>query len=161
VLEFHGIGADSQQNLVDLGAHGERAELVGGAQAAYPYDMRLILLFGSWGVAACAPAVQTVRLTSHDPHPVDYPISMFTAGSALNCAYEQVGLVEARQRNSFIPMEQVTESVRIEARQLGGDAVINVQMDQRAMSVSQETGVDYDPVISGTVIRWRDSNCTN
>jgi hypothetical protein len=37
VLEFRGIGAGSHQNLGALRSGGERIELVGGANAAYPY----------------------------------------------------------------------------------------------------------------------------
>jgi hypothetical protein len=36
VLEFSGIGQGLHQNLGDLTSGGERIELVGGANAAYP-----------------------------------------------------------------------------------------------------------------------------
>ena len=37
VLEFRGIGAGSHQNQGALTSGGERIELVGGANAAYPF----------------------------------------------------------------------------------------------------------------------------
>jgi hypothetical protein len=59
-------------------------------------------------------------------------------------------------------MDAVAESLRNKARQLGGDAVVRLfEEDQVQGAVVSGSGVklDRDPVLSGTVIRFRRPDC--
>ena len=60
-------------------------------------------------------------------------------------------------------MEEVTESLRKEARKMGGDAVIRVSLGDKTMGavVSSDgyVSIDHDAVLSGTVIRWKQTDC--
>ena len=115
-------------------------------------------------LCSCAPAVRATRLSAvpYEPRPADYPIRMYQSERP-RCAFEEVGLVTSRQRNQLIPMDQVVEALRAQARQLGGDAVVGVgESDQLqgAALVGRSVIADRDPVVSGTVIRFKDSECT-
>jgi hypothetical protein len=59
-------------------------------------------------------------------------------------------------------MEDVAESVRQAARELGGDAIIGVTNAEQISGgtvIGPTVTVDTEPVLSGTVIRFRDDDC--
>jgi len=56
-------------------------------------------------------------------------------------------------------MDQLTESIRQQARQMGGDAVIGLSLVDKNMGAvvsGNSILVDHDPVLQGTVVRWID-----
>ena len=72
-------------------------------------------------------------------------------------------MVSSRQRNKFISMDEVWQSVIERARKMGGDAVLGVGESEEFMATVQSgatTVVDTDPVLSATVIRFTDPSCT-
>jgi hypothetical protein len=78
------------------------------------------------------------------------------------CPFEEIGTVRARKPNIFVSMEDVAESVRRVARELGGDAIIgltNVSQISGGTVIGSTVSVDSDPVISGTVVRFKDDDC--
>jgi hypothetical protein len=114
-------------------------------------------------LAACAPSVDTVRLSPvrYPPRPHDFRIRMYSTERP-RCPFEEIGTVRSRKPGFWVSMEDVAEAVRDVARELGGDAIIGVT------SVSQINGgtvigstvtVDTDPVLSGTVIRFKEAEC--
>ena len=78
---------------------------------------------------------------------------------APQCEFEEVGIVNSRQRNKLISMEEVMGSLLAEARKMGGDAIDGLNETNPIHNVSAEYGVDRDPVLSGTVIRFANSSC--
>lgn len=123
----------------------------------------LTLLF----VTGCSPRIERVQLLPMKlpPKPADYPIQLFSEKGP-ECPFEEIGLVTSRKRNVFVSMEDVTESLRAEARRMGGDAVIGVRLGSATVGHSHESAmgrndvdIDQQPLISGTVIRWKDPNC--
>lgn len=60
-------------------------------------------------------------------------------------------------------MDRVAESLREAAREMGGDAIIGVRMGDETMGAMVSGGgvfIDTDPVLQGTVIRWKTKKCT-
>lgn len=73
-------------------------------------------------------------------------------------------MVASRQRNKLISMDDVVKSLRSEAREMGGDAVIGLNENneaQGAVPAGNAAVLDRDPVLSGTVIRFKDPECTD
>jgi hypothetical protein len=143
-----------------------------GAVAAQSRVLLWVLLFlplmALLVVIGCSPKIERVRLlpVKLPPKPADYPIQLFS-DKGPECPFEEVGLVTCRKRNIFVSMEEVTESLRAEARKMGGDAVIKVNLGSAIVGsgYSTEKGegsseISQQPFISGTVIRWKNPGCT-
>ena len=114
-------------------------------------------------LVGCVPAVNTVYLAPerYPARPADHPIVLYS-NKAPECPYEEIGIVTSRQRNKFISMQEVTESLRQEARKMGGDAVIGLTLSEQHMGAvvtGSSIAVDHDPVLKGTVIRWTKKDC--
>jgi hypothetical protein len=125
------------------------------------------LLFSSvllLSLVACGPAIRSMTFLSPPPAPKPrtHPIAFYQEARP-ECPYEEVGTVSARKRSGLVSMEAVAEGLRQRAREIGGDAIIGVgeRVETRGGSVVGRTVVaNNDPVISGTVIRFRDPGCT-
>lgn len=115
-------------------------------------------------LAACSPAVRVTRLSpeAYEPRPADHPIRLYQSGRP-KCDYEEVGLIIARQRNVFTSMEEVAESMRKKARELGADAVVGLietdQVQGASAPLDNNVVIDRDPVLSGTAIRFKSPDC--
>ena len=114
-------------------------------------------------LTACAPSVDTVRLSPvrYPPRPQDFRIRMYSTERP-RCAFEEVGTVRSRKPGFWVSMEDVAESVRDVARELGGDAVIaltNVSQINGGTVIGSTVSVDTDPVLSGTVVRFTEDDC--
>jgi hypothetical protein len=124
----------------------------------------MVLLCLGFVVGNCSPSVNRIYLLPErlPPKPVAYPISLYLDKEP-ECPYQEIGVVTSRQRNKFISMDAVMESIRKEARKMGGDAVIRVSFGDKPMGAvvpGRVVVVDYDPVVNGTVIRWIQQDCT-
>jgi hypothetical protein len=78
------------------------------------------------------------------------------------CPFEEIGTVRSRKPGFWVSMEDVAESVRDVARQLGGDAIIGVNNSSQINGgtvIGGTVNVDTDLVLSGTVIRFKDDEC--
>ena len=114
-------------------------------------------------LAACAPSVDTVRLSPvpYPPRPHDFRIRMYSTERP-RCPFEEIGTVRSRKPGFWVSMEDVAESVRDVARQLGGDAIIGVNNSSQINGgtvIGGTVNVDTDLVLSGTVIRFKDDEC--
>jgi hypothetical protein len=78
------------------------------------------------------------------PKPADAPLHLI-AGAAPECPYDLIGTVTAQGRRR-LPSRETTQALTLEARRMGGDAII-------ALNAS-------GAVLAGTVIRFRDDSCT-
>jgi len=58
-------------------------------------------------------------------------------------------------------MDRVMESLKERAREMGGDAIIRFSESNEIQGFTGNSGnMDRDPVLSGTVIRFRDPTCS-
>jgi hypothetical protein len=114
-------------------------------------------------LAGCVPAVDTVRLSPvpYPPRPHDFRIRMYSTERP-RCPFEEIGTVRSRKPGFWVSMEDVAESVRQVARELGGDAVIGVTNANQISGgtvIGSTVSVDTDPVLSGTIIRFKEDSC--
>jgi hypothetical protein len=114
-------------------------------------------------LVSCAPAVETARLSpvAYPPRPADFRIRMYSTQRP-RCAFEELATVRSRKPSMFVSMEDVAESIRRVAREMGGDAVIAVTAgnDVRGGTIIEGTGsIDADPILNGIVIRFREDGC--
>ena len=113
------------------------------------------LLFGIMLVSSCGPATRATCFAEYPPRPKDHEIWVF--GSTVpEMPYDEIGIVSSRQRNKLISMDRVLQSLKEKARQMGGDAIIGLSEANEAQGFVGTTGMlDRDPVLTGTVIRFR------
>ncbi len=112
-------------------------------------------------VSGCSPDIRTTVFQHNPSKHVNAPIKIFRFKSP-QCNFEEVGIVNSRQRNKLISMNEVMESLRIEARRLGGDAIIGLNETNPIHNIDTQYGtLDRDPVLSGTIIKFTDATCTN
>jgi len=94
------------------------------------------------------------RFATYPSQPPNHEIKIYRT-TLPDRQYEEIGIVSSRQRNKFISMEEVLESLKKAARQMGGDAIIGLTENNEAQGIIGDTGIlDRDPVLSGTVIRF-------
>lgn len=115
--------------------------------------------------AACGPAVDSLTLVTPapSPRPIDHPIALLLE-TRPECPFQEVGTVSARKRNLWVSMEEVVEGLRRRARQMGGDAIIGIRERTETSGgtiIGSTVVADNDRVVGGTVIRFRDPNCTS
>ena len=111
----------------------------------------------------CAPSVDTVRLSPvrYPPRPHDFRIRMYSTERP-RCPFEEIGSVRSRKPAFWVSMEDVAESVRDVAREMGGDAIIGVTSATQLNGgtvVGSTVSIDTDPVLSGTIIRFKEDGC--
>ena len=110
-------------------------------------------------ICGCAPALRSTVFQSLPPQPVDHPIAIFQT-KLPDCPYDEVGIVSSRQRNKFISMASALAALKTRAREMGGDAILGLGERNEVQGFVGSTGVmDRDPVLSGTVIRFRERDC--
>jgi hypothetical protein len=114
-------------------------------------------------LASCAPSVDTARLSpaTYPPRPADFRIRMYSTQRP-RCPFEELATVRSRKPNFFVSMEDVAESIRQVARELGGDAVIAVTTGGELRGgtvIGGSVSMDTDPVLNGTIIRFKEEDC--
>ena len=130
---------------------------------------RFQFLLGVVTIVACAPAVENVERSSYESQLYDNPILVFSRNARSACDYEEIATIESRQTHKNVPRDKVNEDLRNKAREIGGDAIVNLVEDQRDVASSYALEGDArwrvstyrETVVSGTVIRWRDESCSN
>lgn len=109
-------------------------------------------------ITGCSAAVRSTSFQSYAPNPENHPIKAYRLKMP-QCEFEEIGIVNSRQRNKLISMNEVMESLLSEARRMGGDAIVGLNESNPIHNISAEYGVDRDPVLSGTVIKFTDQSC--
>jgi hypothetical protein len=114
-------------------------------------------------LTSCAPSVQTARLSpvTYPPRPVDFRIRMYSTQRP-RCPFEELATVRSRKPSIFVSMEDVAESLRRVTREMGGDAVISVRGTSEISGgtvIGGAVSVDSDPILSGTIIRFKNDEC--
>ena len=129
--------------------------------------MRVLLLsawIGTMAIAliGCSPAVRSAEFVQRPPQDTAHPIRFFQQLSP-ECAFEELGTVTATRPNRFVSMNDLVEAIRTRARRMGGDAVMNFADTEETRGVIPSNAgpiITSDGVLSGTVIRFTDRNCT-
>lgn len=126
-------------------------------------NIKLVINLLVVGLIGCAPASQTTKFTSKYPSRTTAENVRIYQTKTPTCEYEELGRVSARQRNKFISMDAVMQSLREQASSMGGDAIVAVSETSEEMgsykTTSTSTVVDNDPVLSGVVIRFENESC--
>lgn len=115
----------------------------------------LVILF--LGMNGCSSAIRTTTFQQYPPNPEGTRIKIFMHKSP-QCEFEEVGIVSARQRNKFISMDEVMESLLSEVRRIGGDAIIGFS-ESNPIQSANESSIDRDPVLSGTAVKFINQDC--
>ena len=118
----------------------------------------LVLFF----LIACAPSpyVKTTVYRKLPPKPEDSPIKIYRNISP-KCEFEEIGTVISQQKDKTIPIEEVIDSMRVEVRKMGGDAIVDFDITESITKSSQYNKVISGSVLSGSVIKFISSGCTN
>lgn len=119
--------------------------------------MKKLFLIFIFILSSCSPAIRTTVFKSYEAKPDSAEIKIYRYKMPV-CDYEEIGIVNSRQRNKLISMEAVLESLIAEARKIVGDAIIGLEETNPIHNVG-DYGIDRDPVLSGTIIRFIDKNC--
>ena len=120
-------------------------------------------------LSACSRTVYGTAFVSLPPKEPDYVISVYEATSPA-CLFEEVGMLTSPfnkwvsidggltfRRNRT--MEKVLDVFRVEARKLGGDALITPVSLRRLEGVNQSSSADSNDFLSAIVIRFTDPDC--
>ena len=120
-------------------------------------------------LSACSRTVYGTAFVSLPPKEPDYVISVYEATSPA-CLFEDVGMLTSPfnkwvsidggltfRRNRT--MEKVLDVFRVEARKLGGDALITPVSLRRLEGVDQSSSADSNDFLSAIVIRFTDPDC--
>ena len=120
-------------------------------------------------LSACSRTVYGTAFVSLPPKEPDYVISVYEATSPA-CLFEEVGMLTSPfnkwvsidggltfRRNRT--MEKVLDVFRVEARKLGGDALITPVSLRRLEGVNQSSTADSNDFLSAIVIRFTDPDC--
>ncbi len=120
-------------------------------------------------LSACSRTVYVTAFVSLPPTEPDYVISVYEATSPA-CLFEEIGMLTSPfnkwvsidggltfRRNRT--MEKILDAFRVEARKLGGDALIAPVSPRRLEGVNQSSSADSNDFLSAIVIRFTDPDC--
>ena len=120
-------------------------------------------------LSACSPTVYGTAFVSLPPKEPDSIISVYEATSPA-CLFEEIGMLTSPfnkwvsidggltfRRNRT--MEKVLDAFRVEARKIGGDALITPVSLRRLEGIDQSSSVDSKDFLSAIVIRFMDPEC--
>ena len=119
-------------------------------------------------VTACAvlsgPTVRVTKLWPEplDPRPADYEIRIYQEKQP-RCAFDEIARLSTEQTADIHTGDALAEILRAKARELGGDAIINLASETRTSG--GDAGTDGNVTLyrtqvwSGTVIRFKNLKC--
>ena len=120
-------------------------------------------------LSACSRTVYVTAFVSLPPKEPDYVISVYEATSPA-CLFEEIGMLTSPfnkwvsidggltfRRNRT--MEKILDAFRVEARKLGGDALITPVSLRRLEGVNQSSTAASNDFLSAIVIRFTDPDC--
>jgi hypothetical protein len=120
-------------------------------------------------LSACSPTVYGTAFVSLPSKEPDSVISVYEATSPA-CLFEEIGMLTSPfnkwvsidggltfRRNRT--MEKVLDAFRVEARKIGGDALITPVSRRRLEGIDQSSSADSNDFLSAIVIRFMDPDC--
>ena len=118
-------------------------------------------------VTACAalagPTVRVTKLRPEplEPRPADYDIRIYHENQP-RCAFDLIATLSTDQTADIHTGDALVEILRVKARELGGDAIINLSSETHTAGMTGTDGrvtLEKTPVWSGTVIRFKSLQC--
>jgi hypothetical protein len=118
-------------------------------------------------VTACAvlsgPTVRVTKLWPEplEPRPAGYEIRIYQEKQP-RCAFDEIARLSTDQTADIHTGDALAEILRVKARELGGDAIINLASETRTAGATGTDGqvtLEKTPVWSGTVIRFKSLKC--
>jgi hypothetical protein len=107
--------------------------------------MRGVVLVALLSLGCVTTTVVRLSPTKFEPRPAQTPIAVY-GSQRPSCAFTEIAIVKARRETWMASRDAALDALRNRARQLGGDAVVNLAFD------------DSD-ALTGTVIRFKDEDC--
>lgn len=105
--------------------------------------MRCLPLIALLGVGCVTTTVARLSPTEYEPTPDEATIPLYSSRLP-TCAFSEIAIVKANQK--FTSTDALFATLRDEARELGGDAIVRV-------------GFGDDADVVGTVIRFEHEDC--
>ena len=113
-------------------------------------------------ISACggsgqSPTVRTSYSTSHRPprRPQSAPVEVFHGAASPTRAYESVGWVSVVAHVDGTGADELTDRAMNAAREMGGDALVGVEIDDAA-SLHPPAGAVGRLGLRAVVVRWSD-----
>ena len=130
-----------------------------------------LLIFATACLNGAVPTVLVTKLTPDPfvPKPAFYKIRIYPK-SQPRCAYTELATLSADQTRDMRTAEDLVEVLSVKAREIGGDAMINLASTTRTERTTGEastTGRDGTVTLSKTevwtttVIKFKNADCTD
>ena len=103
------------------------------------------------------PRLRTVYTAAGKPRPRSKTslVEVYSQGQAPDRKYVKIGEVGVLASGSRTPVDVLTDWAKRGARQLGGDAIVDVSWDDAA-HVQPKAGPVGLPYLTATVVRWEE-----
>jgi hypothetical protein len=126
-----------------------------GFGARVPGSLPVATYISACGGTGQSPTVRASYTTAHHPapRPKSAPVDVFEVGSKPAREYELVGMVQVIAHVSGTGPAELTECARLAARQMGGDALVSVQVDDAAHT-RPPAGPAGRLALLALVVRW-------
>jgi hypothetical protein len=109
--------------------------------------MRGIALFPLLTLGCITTSVARLSPARYESRSHQGPIAVYSSQQP-TCAFSEIAVVKARRETWLVSHDAALDALRNKAKELGGDAVVNVAFD------------DND-ALTGTVIRFDRDDCTH
>ena len=122
-----------------------------------PGSLPVATYISSCGGSGQSPTVRTSYATSHRPapRPKSAPVEVFQGAAKPTRAYDSVGWVSVVAHVSGTGPGELTDRAMQAAREMGGDALVGVQIDDAA-SLHPPAGAVGRLGLRAVVVRWGD-----
>jgi hypothetical protein len=112
-------------------------------------------------ISACGARIDSALFVKAAPTPADQPIKYYSTKTP-SCDYQELGLVKGAPKDGFSGMQDVLDGMTIEARRMGGDAIVGLSANvTREALAAQPVTVEDRDVLHGTVIKFTSPGCTS
>jgi hypothetical protein len=131
----------------------------------------VLLIFATACLGGAVPAVMVTKLTPDPfvPKPAFYKIRIYPK-SQPRCAYTELATLSADQTRDMRTVDDLVEVLSVKAREVGGDAMINLSSTTRTERTTGEastTGRDGTVTLSKTevwtttVVKFKNADCAD
>jgi hypothetical protein len=129
--------------------------LVFGARV--PSALPIATYMSACGGSGQSPTVRKFYATAHrpTPRPKSAPVEVFEGSAKPGREYEPVGIVQVLAHVSGTGSAELTERAKQAALQMGGDALVSVQVDDAAHTRPPVGEVGRLALVA-SVVRWSD-----
>src|ERR1035437_4380184 len=124
--------------------------------------LTLLMLVTAFAVLS-GPPVRVTKLWPEplEPRPADYEIRIYQEKQP-RCAFDEIARLSTDQTADIHTGDALVEILRVKARELGGDAIINLSSETHTAGMTgtdARVTLEKTPVWSGSVIRFKSLQC--